>query len=81
MTREELLNYIKYGREIEFKYNGKMFSITYSPADQEDYISFCEFYQEPIDVKRPQEVADIVYNGVTVIEMLESITEQDIWIY
>ena len=81
MTREELLNYLKYGREIEFKYCEKMFSITYSPADQESYISFCEFYQEPIDVKTPQEVPDIIYEGITVMEMLQSITENDIWIY
>lgn len=81
MNKEQLLDYIHCGREIEFKYKEKMYSITYSPADQEDYISFCEFYKEPIDVKTPNEVPDIKYNGVTVLEMLSSLTEEDIWIY
>ena len=81
MTKEKLFEYIKYGREIEFNYDGKMFSITYSPSWEDDYISFCEFYQEPIDVKTPEELIHIKYNGVTVLQMLESLTEDDIWIY
>lgn len=76
-----LAEYIKTGNEIEFKYNEKMYSITYSPADQEDYISFCEFYKEPTNVKSFEELLEVSRDGVTVLQMWESLTDEDIWIY
>ncbi len=48
MDLDQLREYVSEGREIEFKFNGKKYSITY---------------------------------GVIVLHMLESITEEDIWIY
>jgi hypothetical protein len=81
MNKEQLADYVAHGREIEFKYNGKMYSITYSPVGMEDFISFCEFYQEPIDVKTVDELIKVTWDGVTVLQMLESLSEQDIWIY
>lgn len=81
MTKEQLFEYISQGREIEFKYKGKKYSITYSPSWDEDYISFCEFYQYTSDVKTPEELIKVEREGVTVLQMLESITEEDIWIY
>lgn len=81
MTKEQLFNYIAEGREIEFRYNGKKYSITYSPSWEEDYISFCEFYQETTDVKTPEELIAVERDGVTVLQMLESLSEEDIWIY
>ncbi len=81
MTKELLKEYVDYGREIEFKYNEKMYSITYSPADQDDYISFCEFYKEPTNVKTFDELLEISREGVTVLQMWEDLTEDNIWIY
>lgn len=81
MTKEVLKDYIDCGREIEFKYNEKMYSITYSPADQEDFISFCEFYKEPTNVKTFEELLEVSRDDVTVLQMWESLTEEDIWIY
>ena len=81
MTKELLKDYIDCGREIEFKYNEKMYSITYSPADQEDFISFCEFYKEPTNVKTFEELLEVSRDGVTVLQMWESLTEEDVWIY
>lgn len=81
MTKDLLKDYIDCGREIEFKYNEKMYSITYSPADQEDFISFCEFYKEPANVKTFDELLEVSRDGVTVLQMWESLTEEDVWIY
>ena len=81
MTKEALVNYITHGREIEFKYNDKMYSITYSPSWMEDFISFCEFDKETSDVKEINELLDITREGVTVLEMWESISEKDVWVY
>ena len=81
MTKDLLADYIECGREIEFKFNEKMYSITYSPADQEDFISFCEFYKEPTNVKTFEELLEISREGVTVLQMWESLSEDDIWIY
>lgn len=81
MKKEELTELIETGREIEFTYNKKRYSITYSNEDVEDYISFCEFYKEPTDVSSVDELCNVVRDGVTVLEMLESITDKDISIY
>ncbi|MBR3004275.1 MAG: hypothetical protein IKH67_04310 [Lachnospiraceae bacterium] len=81
MTKDLLKDYIDCGREIEFKYNENMYSITYSPADQEDFISFCEFYKKPTNVKTFEELLDVSRDGATVLQMWESLTEEDVWIY
>lgn len=81
MKKDLLIDYIECGREIEFKYNGKMYSITYSPANMDDFISFCEFYKEPTNVTTIDELLKISRDGVTVLEMWKAISEDDIWIY
>lgn len=81
MTVEELRDYVSCGREIEYEFNGKRYSITYFDQDNEVWISFCEFYQEPTDVKTVDELLKVERYGVTVEEMLGSCTEKDIWIF
>ena len=81
MTKEQLINYVSHGREIKLKYNGKMYSITYSPQGEDDYISLCEFYKETTDVHSVEELLEVHRDGITVKQMLESLTEDDIWIY
>lgn len=81
MNKNQLEDYIAQGREIEFRYKGKKYSITYVPEDVEDYISFCEFYKETTEVKNVDELANVSRDGVTVLEMLTSLDEDDIWIY
>ncbi len=81
MTKEVLIGYIECGREIEFKYKGKMYSITYSPADMDDFISFCEFYKEPTNVTTIDGLLEVTRDGVTVLKMWESLSEEDMWIY
>ena len=81
MTKKLLNEYVACGREIEFKYNDKMYSITYSPADQEDFISFCEFYKEATNVKSFEELLEVTREGVSVLQMWETLEENDVWIY
>ena len=81
MTKAELTNYISRGNEIEFTYGGKRYSITYNENDPAHPISFCEFYKETSDVKDVEELARVQHEGVTVLEMLESLTEKEIWIF
>ena len=81
MTKEKLIDYVNHGREIVFRFQGKMYSITYSPEGMDDFISFCEFYKETSDVKTVEELIKVTRNGITVLQMLESLTEADIWIY
>ena len=78
MTKEELREYIECGDEIEYKYQEKWYSITFARDDKnERWISFCEFHQEPIHVKTFDELINIKYNGVTVMEMLESLGDEE----
>lgn len=81
MTKELLIDYINHGREIEFRYNGKMYSITYGTLDGKRVISFCEFYQDTTEVEKPEELLNVERSDITVLQMWESLTEDDIWIY
>ena len=85
MNLEELKEYIQTGREIEFYYNDKQYSITYwYPDHNEDnkWISFCEFYKETTEVKTAEELWNNVRrDGVTVGEMLTEVDESQIYIY
>ena len=81
MDKQTLSQYVSEGREIEFEYQGKKYSITYGVLDGKEVISFCEFYQETTEVETVNELIKVERDGVTVLHMLESITEEDIWIY
>ena len=46
------------------------------------FISFCEFYKYTTEVKTAAELwNDVSRDGITVGEMLSSITEENIYIY
>ena len=81
MSKEELLDYLDSGREIEFKWNGKMYSITYGKINGRSVISFCEFYKESTEAETPAELLKIKRDNTTVLDMLQSLTDNDIWIY
>ena len=81
MSKEELLGYLDSGREIEFKWNGNMYSITYGKINGRSVISFCEFYKESTEVETPAELLNVKRDNTTVLDMLQSLTDNDIWIY
>lgn len=81
MSKDELLDYLNSGREIEFKWNGNMYSITYGKIDGRSVISFCEFYKESTEVETPVELLRIERDNTTVLDMIQFIIEDDIWIY
>lgn len=81
MDEQTLSQYVSEGREIEFEYNGKKYSITYGVLDGKEVISFCEFYQETTEVTSVDELVKVERDGVAVLAMLESLTEDKIWIY
>ena len=41
MTIDVLRKWVRTGRELEFNYKGKDYSITYYNDDRKDFISFC----------------------------------------
>lgn len=59
MKRECIEELIKARREIEFEFRGQRYSITYYNDDREKPISFCRFYEKPIDVRNANEVLEI----------------------
>ena len=65
------------GREIEFEYNNKRYSVTYY-RDRENnkrMISFCEFYQEPTDVKTVDELLAIKIDGITLEDVFSKLPD------
>lgn len=58
-----------------------MYSITYGTFNNERFISFCEFYKESINVKRFDELLNINYKGITVLQMWKILADNDVWIY
>ena len=56
MTKEQLFEWVDTGRELEFNYKGKDYSITYFRKNRKICISFCEFYKETLDVATVDEL-------------------------
>lgn len=81
MNIDQLREYVSQGREIEFNYQGKQYSITYGVIDGKEVISFCEFYKETTEVETVDELVKVERDGVSVIQMLESISDNEIWVY
>jgi hypothetical protein len=81
MKRDLLKECVQNGREIEFDYQGRQYSITYGKLDGTDCISFCEFYKETTDVSSFDELLDIVRYGTTVREMWQQLDEGCVWIF
>ena len=81
MTIEELEQLVKTGREIEFSFKDKRYSITYGFIENEYVISFCEFYKETTEVKDFNSLLKVSRNGITVKEMIESVSDKDIEIF
>lgn len=81
MKKEELRQLIEEGHEIEFEYKKKKYSITYGEINGEDVISFCEFYKESVEVKTTDELLAIHYNDFVLGNIIESLTEDKVWIY
>jgi len=82
MSIELLKNYVYCGREIEFRYKDRMFSVTYATTPQMGrVISFCEFYKNPVDVKTVDELLQVEWYGERFEKIWKSLTQEDIWIY
>lgn len=81
MNLDELKELVETGREIEFIYDEKRFSITYGEVYGIDVISFCEFYQESTEVKDFESLLKISRYGKTVSEMILNANEDEIEIY
>ena len=81
MTIAILRDCVEHGREIEFDYDGKRYSITYGIIDGREVISFCEFYKETTEVITFDELLNISRDGVTLRDMWGKLTENDVWIF
>ena len=81
MKKEYLTQLINEGHEIEFEYNGKKYSICYGIIDNEEVISFCEFYKESKEVKTIEELLNLTYNDFILAEILDYIADDKIWVF
>ena len=81
MTKQEIVELVNSGREIEFVYDQKKYSITYGVVNGVEVISFCEFYKESTEVETVDELLKLKRYGVSVEEMFLSITADNIWIF
>lgn len=80
MTIDSLKEFVECGREIEFVFHDKRYSITYGIIGGKEIISFCEFYQYTSDVETVDELLLQSRDGYTVKEMWSSIGEESVWI-
>lgn len=68
-------------REIEFEYQKKNYSITYFSKDGVSYISYCEEFTDPIEVKSIGELENIKIQGIPLICVVQLVPEKDFIIY
>lgn len=81
MKKEYLMQLIHEGHEIEFEYNGKRYSICYGMIDDEEVISFCEFYKASKEVKTIEALLQLQYNDFIVENILEYIEDDKVWVF
>ena len=81
MKKEYLIKLIEEGHEIEFEYKDKKYSICYGVIDNEEVISFCEFYKESKEVKTIEELLALNYNDFVLQDILDSIDEDKVWVF
>lgn len=81
MTKEQLFEWVDTGRELEFNYKGKDYSITYFRKNRKICISFCEFYKETLDVATVDELWNSTYKGIKLSDMLSSIPEDKVDVF
>jgi hypothetical protein len=81
VTKEQLFKWVRTGRELEFNYKGKDYSITYYNDDRKDFISFCEAYDETVDVATVDELWNSTYKGIKLSDMLSSIPEDKVDVF
>lgn len=79
MTKQQLIEWMEMGLEIEFESNGKQYSICHFLDDNGNgYLSFCEHYQETLDVKNAETLWNSTYKGMKVSEILSIVPESEI---
>lgn len=79
MTKEQVRKWMYTGRELEFESGGKQYSLSpFAGEDGKMWISFCEFYQDTLDVPDVDALWDSSYQGKKVSEILEPIPEDQI---
>lgn len=82
MRRECVEELINGNREIEFRYQGKRYSITYFEKDSKHCVSFCEFFKEPIEfVECPYDVLDAKIGNKTLEQIFAKLPDSAFNIY
>lgn len=81
MSISEFINLVDEGHEIEFIYEGRKYSVTYGVIDGKEVISFCEFYKDSVEVETVNELLEIIYNKKKVSDMIETLKEDDVWVF
>lgn len=81
MKKEDLTQLINEGHEVEFEYNGKKYSICYGIIDNEEVISFCEFYKDSKEVKTIEELLELQYHDFIVGDILNYIEDDKVWVF
>ena len=73
--------WIATGREIEFTYMEKEYSVTYFKRDNGDYgISFCEYNCEPIHYNDEEDfIANARIGDVLLADIWEAVTDVDVY--
>ena len=81
MKVECIESLIACNREIEFTYHNKRYSITYYNDKREKYISVCEAYKKPIDVRNSSELLKLKIGDITLEKIFASLPDSAFDIY
>ena len=81
MKIECIESLIACNREIEFSYQNRRFSITYYNDNREKYISVCEEFQKPIDVRNVSELLRLKIGKYTLEKIFTVLPDSAIDIY
>lgn len=79
MTKETLEEWLRTGRDLEFRYKGRHYSIThFIEEDGTPVIAFSDFYDYIMDVKDAESLWNATYNDLKVKDILEGVPEYEV---
>ena len=81
MTIAEIKDLLEHGHEIEFNFNGKEYSFTFGSVEGKRFVAFCEFYKPDIEFETVDEILAAEYDGFKIADVVESLSDEDIYIF
>ena len=81
MYIDSIVDLLQHGHEVEFIYNDKRYSITQGIIEGKHVYSFCEFNKESSEFDTIDGLLSAKRNNNSLKNMLNELSDENVWIY